>query len=255
MSRASTRGLNDSGEEGTTRLFGGGALHWSRTQRTSRHAHYAWKIHVGLDAPVWAHASGRRIDGAPVLVVPPNVEHATGAVGWSVAVFVAPGSRGTSLRGASEPRVVTGTQARRIADLCRAFDLESRAATPDFADALAIEAFDEPGRPVDRRVARALQSLRLQPQLDTKRLAASLGLSLDRLSRLISRQTGLPLRRHVVWSRLIRGLSTTRRHTSLAAAAVEAGFSDHAHMTRTYRAYLGRAPSEFSAPPDVLAPW
>jgi transcriptional regulator GlxA family with amidase domain len=53
----------------------------------------------------------------------------------------------------------------------------------------------------------------------------------------------------------MRLLSSNQRFTSVAAAAAAAGFSDHAHMTRSYRAMLGRLPSEFTEPPDVVAPW
>lgn len=84
MTRSAAARLNDSGEEGLTRLFRRGAVHFSERSSTSRHAHYAWKVHVGIDAPVWLDVGGRRIE-APVLVVPPNLLHATGAHGVSFA--------------------------------------------------------------------------------------------------------------------------------------------------------------------------
>jgi transcriptional regulator GlxA family with amidase domain len=86
-------------------------------------------------------------------------------------------------------------------------------------------------------------------------LARSAGLSLDRLSRLVTRGTGMRLRRLALWSRLLHLLSTNGAHGSVASAAYAAGFADHAHLTRTYRRLLGRAPSEFRAPPDVLQHW
>ena len=64
-----------------------------------------------------------------------------------------------------------------------------------------------------------------------------------------SRADGPRRRRHA--NRAIAATATC----TLAAAALAAGFADHAHLTRTYRAYLGRTPSEFKAPPDVVAPW
>ncbi len=254
-SRITTR-LNDSGEDGLSRVFERGALHFSRSQQTSPHAHYAWKLHVGIDAPVWVRTRNGLTSGRAV-VVPPNLEHATGAIGWSVAVFVAPGSRGTAFRGTPpfDLEMLSGARCRRLVDLCRHFEPTARNDTPNFVDELARIALDSPATPIDRRVERSLQRLRESPGTPLKTIAQAHGITLDRLSRLVSQQTGLPLRRHAIWSRLMRLMSAPPAPTELAAAAVTAGFSDHAHMTRTFRAYLGRAPSEFRSAPDVIAAW
>src|SRR6187551_2524738 len=132
--------LNDSGEDGLSRIFEQGALHHSRGQHTSLHSHYAWKVHIGLDAPVWVETESRTVDqqaGARVIVVPPGVEHRTGAVGWSLALFFAPGSRGLPFRDSTGALVLTGSAADRFAASCRAFDLTQREATPDFAAEVA----------------------------------------------------------------------------------------------------------------------
>ena len=253
MTRSVAARLNDSGEEGLTRLFRRGAVHFSEGSSTSRHAHYAWKIHVGLDAPVWLDvAGGRRIE-ASVLVVPPNLLHATGAHGVSLAAFVAPGSRGTGWRGTSEGGALPAKLAARVVGACRRFEPGARGDTALLVDELSSLALTPCGEGIDARVEAALR--RLDADLPLSSLAAEVGLSLDRLSRLVSRETGLTLRRHAIWSKLMRLLSSPDEHPTLAAAAVAAGFSDHAHMTRTYRAYLGRAPSDFRGPPDIVAPW
>ncbi|MCA9624095.1 MAG: helix-turn-helix transcriptional regulator [Myxococcales bacterium] len=257
--------LNDSGttaeplwDRGLAHVVSGGATHYSCSQQTSEHAHYAWKIHVGLDAPVWLRSSARTVDTdaeARVVVAPPNVHHSTGAVGLSIALFAAPGSRGTPWRATREPFAIGGAAGRRLVAMCQELvpaDPQGHVALVDAVFASAIE--DRPQR-LDARVGATLAAIARDPNEALAEVARWRRLSLDQLSRLVSQQTGMRLRRHVLWARLLDVLSTPAPSASLAEAAVAAGFSDHAHMTRTFRAFLGRAPSELMMPPAVVAPW
>ncbi len=80
------------------------------------------------------------------------------------------------------------------------------------------------------------------------------GLSVERLSRLVSQGTGMRLRSVALWSRLLHLLSNDSAvQGNIASAAYAAGFADHAHLTRTYRRMLGRAPSEFRGPAGGVA--
>jgi AraC-like DNA-binding protein len=259
MLRSRESRLNDSGEDDTACVTTQAATHTSRGQSTTRHAHHAWKIHVGLDAPVWLESRALRVrpeDGARVLVVPPNVAHSTGAVGWSVALFVQPGTRGTPFRESGGAMALGGAQARDIVSLCATFGREREPEIAALVDETAARALPKAGAMrVDRRVEGALELLRHDLDVELSTVARALGVSLDRLTHLVSAATGMPLRGHVLWERLLRVLSTPIAPTSLAAAATGAGFADHAHMTRTYRRFLGRAPSEFHGPPRVLRPW
>ncbi|MEI9950005.1 MAG: AraC family transcriptional regulator [Pseudomonadota bacterium] len=108
---------------------------------------------------------------------------------------------------------------------------------------------------MDRRVEDALRRISQEPELTLPKVARHVGLSLDRLSRLTIRDTGLTLRQHVLWRRVTGFLSTGHQYRSLAGAALALGFSDHAHLTRTFRHFFGRTPSDFKTSPDVVAPW
>ena len=75
-------------------------------------------------------------------------------------------------------------------------------------------------------------------------LAAHVGLSSGRLSRLFRAATGMPIRRYVLWLRLRAALGALQSgDRTLSEAAHEAGFSDAAHLTRTFRRMFGIAPS------------
>lgn len=112
-----------------------------------------------------------------------------------------------------------------------------------------------PRTTVDARVKHVLRRVGVEPDVCLSDLATRHSVSIDRLSHLVKEATGLTLRKHAVWARLIHLLSRGEHHPTLAAAAASAGFADHAHMTRTYSSYLGRLPSEFLGPPDVLQRW
>lgn len=258
MSPPAELGLNDSGEDDQAFVLERGAVHLSQSQRTSRHAHHAWKVHVGIDAPVWLDSNVLRVPpshGARVLCVPPDFEHSTGAVGHSAALFIEPGARGTPPRGDGRPFVLEGAIAARAIDACRASWGCPRASLRVAVDEIARLSVPAACVRLDVRVARALEQLARAPETPLAALASCVGLSLDRLTHLVSTQTGIPPRRHAVWQRLLALLSKAPTTDSLAAVAHAAGFSDHAHMTRTYRRFLGRAPSEFRRPPVVLAAW
>jgi AraC-like DNA-binding protein len=258
MTSAGANRLNESGEHGEACVVSGGAVHTSRSQRTTQHAHYAWKVHVGLDAPVWLKASDRSsASEARVIVVPPNVQHATGASGWSVALFFEPGSRATPWRETGPAYAIDGVQARRLVDLVNEAMTSSCVDIGGFVNQAARGIFAPTAneRSLDARVSAALAAIRRDVDVDLRLLASALRVSLDRLTHLVSEQTGMPLRRHALWQRVLRVLDAGAPPTSLAAAAVEAGFADHAHMSRSFRRFLGRAPSEFRMPPRVIEPW
>jgi methylphosphotriester-DNA--protein-cysteine methyltransferase len=133
---------------------------------------------------------------------------------------------------------------------------ERGASVGDVIDEVARTTFESMPRPTcDARVRSALAAIENDTHVPLAELAASLRLSVDRLTHLVSTQTGMPPRRHALWQRVLRVLDARTPPTSLAAAAIDAGFADHAHMTRTFRRFLGRVPSEFRAPPTVVAPW
>lgn len=260
MPRRNPSRKTTSSEVVTTRIVAGAALHVSRGEQTSWHAHYAWKVHVGLDAPVWYESDALRVEpnaGARVVVVPPSVTHRVGAVGASVTILVAPGERSTPWRGASTAFVHEGTAALRIVDAANAGLERARGDTSGFVTELLRLAMTSEGvpHPVDVRVRRVLASLARRPDVPLNELATAMGLSLDRLSHLVVEATGTTFRRHALWSRLVGLLSSNKQFVSIASAAAEAGFSDHAHLTRSYRALLGRSPSEFAQSPDAIEPW
>lgn len=74
-------------------------------------------------------------------------------------------------------------------------------------------------------------------------VARQLSVSATRVTHLFTSEVGIPLRRFVLWTRIKRAASVHRAGEDLTAAAIEAGFSDAAHFSRTFRAMFGLSPS------------
>ena len=87
-----------------------------------------------------------------------------------------------------------------------------------------------------RRVIAAVEDGRVDERDQAARVAH---LSATRLTHRFSAEVGLPFRRFVLWSRLKKAVAAVRDGADLTRAAVEAGFSDAAHFSRTFRRMFG----------------
>jgi AraC-like DNA-binding protein len=75
-------------------------------------------------------------------------------------------------------------------------------------------------------------------------IATYVGLSEDRLRHLFSEQIGIPITSYILWSRIKVALrEMLKPGVTLSNAAHRAGFSDHAHFTRTFKRMFGVPPS------------
>ena len=128
--------------------------------------------------------------------------------------------------------------------------LREFATTRDDADELLARIFGfarmETGQPsfVDARINTALAFLRDSPQAyeSIDALSARVHLSPSRFAHLFKRVVGVPVRRYVLWLKMRRALDLAIAGDSLTTAALSAGFSDSAHLSRSVRAMMGIAP-------------
>lgn len=97
---------------------------------------------------------------------------------------------------------------------------------------------------MDRRIETVLVRLRTaQRRVLLPDLAASAGLSPDRLTHLFREQTGLSIKRYLVWAKIRRSVQQMSQGRALTDIAHECGFSDSAHMSHTYQQHFGLPPS------------
>ncbi len=217
------------------------------------HAHHAMhavlattgqlRIRVGARG-AWQRAAG--------VLTAPNVAHSLDASGAEILlVFLDPESEaGRSLRAvlggpvqlldaAARDRLLMGAEPMALMG-------EGGAAWTSELVASLGGAPVSPARALHPRVAKLLRHLRkASPDSDTSlpALAQISGLSSSRLMHAFTESIGIPLRQYLAWQRLQRAAAAIVAGRPLADAAYAAGFSDAAHMSRTFRRMLGMSPS------------
>ena len=97
------------------------------------------------------------------------------------------------------------------------------------------------------------RALEGRPSLADAAHAASI--SPSRLTHLFSAQVGIPFRRFVLWLRLARAAEQVWSGTPLTEAAIAAGFSDMAHLSRACRSTFGVTPTTTVHMRPVLERW
>jgi AraC-like DNA-binding protein len=115
----------------------------------------------------------------------------------------------------------------------------------DVLAALGVETTDT--HAPSRTTRRALLYIEQALDAGVPRLAdaaAFASTSESRLSHRFTEEVGLPFRRFILWTRVKRAVEASRRGGDLTEAALAAGFSDAAHLSRTFRAMFGLSPSD-----------
>jgi AraC-like DNA-binding protein len=99
-------------------------------------------------------------------------------------------------------------------------------------------------------VNRVLRYLRTQPgvlgDVSLPTLAGIAGLSESRLMHVFTASLGVAVRPYILWLRVQRACGELIGGASVTKAAHEAGFSDSAHLTRTFRRMLGITPTQIA---------
>jgi AraC family transcriptional regulator len=218
--------------------------------KTQPHAHHAVQVTLSLRGWFTLETGDRQV-GGPAAAVAPDTEHAFQAEGAVAHLFVDPeGRTGRELQRAlfagAALASIPGLHDVR-ARLLAAFDAPRRddRALIELGRAAVAElapAGDRDLRP-DARVRRmsTWATARLDDPVSLVDAAAHVGLSAGRARHLFVAQTGLPFRTYLLWQRLTRAVELFSGGSSLTDAAHGAGFSDSAHLSRTFRRMFGIA--------------
>lgn len=221
-------------------------------RRTDFHAHHAIQIVIGLGASFQLGTTTAAMT-APVVAVAADTDHDFEAEGPLALLFVEPESRAG--RAISAQLFATGNLTAVSAPGLDALIGRISAAHGSGLDHDGLAelgqaivrclAGDGPADRPDHRVRKMIA--RAASQIDSAVSLADVvdegGLSAGRLRHLFVEQTGLPFKTYVLWLRLMRSVKLAAAGASLTEAAHEAGFSDSAHFSRTFRRMFGVAPA------------
>lgn len=108
----------------------------------------------------------------------------------------------------------------------------------------AITGCPELDAPIDRRIERVLQAIRAHAgQISLKELSVVACLSPGRLTHLFAQQVGVSVKRYALWTKVRRTVQQFTGHRPLTDVALVSGFTDSAHMSRTFQRCFGLPPS------------
>jgi AraC-like DNA-binding protein len=137
----------------------------------------------------------------------------------------------------------------------QAQQLDSEAAY-DLLDNLLEKRFSEfyPNHAIDSRVAKVVEKIKqtANDNLSVDDLASLVNLSVPRLVQIFKNQTGVPMRRYRLWHRLYIMAVEMAAGGNLTEAAINAGFTDSAHFSHTFKAMFGTAPTTILLQPNGL---
>lgn len=215
---------------------------------TEAHAHHAVQVMIA-DTPLHVtDATGWTVRGTR-LIVPADVTHRID-VGSARATFVYLDPDTPAGRRAGALGAVTWAQPSL---LVRIVDAPLADVLSTIVDEFGRHVSSAPhGHPVVHAAVKYLADRVAAGPVGTAEVAAVIGLSTSRLTHLFTAEIGLPLRRYVLWLRLMIAFRAVADGADLTSAAHGAGFTDSAHLTRTCKAMFGLAPSVMRSGIDVI---
>lgn len=203
------------------------------------HAHAAVQLVAGGTDVVVADDTGRKFAG-PGWAIRSDVRHALRPTPSLVLVLVEPQAR---LADRLLDRLATSTPIAPLpADLVAVLTqpVHVREIVRNLEQPLAGTTV-----PCDPRLAEAMRHLERRTSGDAVAAAAAhCGLSPSRLRALSQQHFGVPLSKLVMWKKVRTACLALARGSNLVEAALEAGFADQAHLTRTMSSVIGLTPGE-----------
>jgi AraC-like DNA-binding protein len=220
------------------------------TSRTDFHAHHAIQVTLSLGGQFELRTQGRTVTGAAAIA--PDESHVFSAQGRVALLFVEPESQsGRAIAKAFlQNSPLTEIPLPPIADLVAKL---TTASCPPMAEDAVLESLGRAlvsrlagahdGPPHDARIRNMIAhaASHLDGPVTLASAARIAGLSPSRARHLFVEQTGLPFRTYLLWIRIVKAVGLFSSGSSLTVAAHEAGFSDSAHFSRTFRRMFGIA--------------
>jgi len=230
-----------------------------REVQANYHSHHALQVSFALGEPFrlrWQTDSAAEKNGEfEGVIIAPDLKHSLDGEGGVQALLLIDPEH-TCAQQLSETWLkgeqVAPLPAQLLAPLIKNLTAESLPNSPALGSTDPITALLNTLLPegsglalIDQRVRAALDYLQSQPlkNIAAKELADAVHLSESRLAHLFKQQVGIPVRRYLMWLRLMDAIDCAFAGNTLTDAAAAAGFADSAHFTRTFQAMFGVQPS------------
>lgn len=191
---------------------------------------------AGLDRPLVLRSGGERLEG-DMLLIRPGVEHEVDIGGRARVVY---------FDGLDYP--LDARLAHRVPRQHAARAIDALTGDGDAQTELRLR-LDAGRSPCPADVARTIAAIMADPMLrmDQTELARRLRRSRTHAMRLFKVVTGMTFRAFKQWTALCAASKLIEDGQLVRTAAMDAGFADTAHLTRTFRASFGTTPTLVTA--------
>lgn len=227
----------------------------TNSMQTDFHSHYAATLAISLEKNITIETDLGK-EEYRVALVGPNTHHRTVSPGVEmVALLIDPetyefGSISRTISSGEVKRLDIKNFLPLIDSLWSLYygDLSDEEATKLQLDLLrTVYPFDTLETIVDPRIQKIAKKIRMEvpSSIRMKEIGKDFSISEDRLIRLFKENLGIPLRRYLLWVRILRAVKEIKEGNNLTEAAHAAGFSDSAHFSRTFKENFGFIPSLF----------
>lgn len=219
---------------------------YPRVARQTPHAHRFIELVVSLDGRAISIDYGDRVVTAPAQIVGPLSEHAIVQCGPVARLYVAIG-----MRRIAPLQTLTGIVPGSHRELASAIASLGPHPGAEVSERLTLgwqrdwlPTYDAAPQ-IDPRIEQSLRRINAlsDPKATRTELAEQVGLSPSRFASLFLEEMGMPLRRYIIWRRVLIALEFLKAGEGTTQAAAAAGFSDAPHLCRSYRATFGSPPS------------
>ena len=189
-------------------------------------------ILAGLDRPLAVCTQTERIEGH-IVVIRPGVEHWVEINGRAKVLY---------FDGLEFP--VTARLAARVPREVATLAIEALASSSGAQEELRAR-FSRGREPCPAAVARAIDVIAHDPmtRMGQDELSERLGLGRTQAMRAFKAATGMTFREFKRWTALCAATRQIAEGQLVRTAAMDAGFADTAHLTRTFRTAFGTTPT------------
>lgn len=238
-------------------LWGGHFMYLGRFEDVAEHAHHALQITFNRNGRFRMGADGSSVECSGAIIGADRIHQLLSSADSQVHLWIDKESTAATMISAQHLKtedikilddpVVERLQACMLVPGNDLGSCEQASAVYGKIISVLGGYFGHPGEPLDPRIVSTLNLLRekyLSQKLSIGDIARHVCLSESRLIHLFTEQVGIPLRRYVLWMRLLTAFRMAAQgEQSLTQAAHGAGFSDSAHLSRTSRSMFGVTPS------------
>jgi len=218
-----------------------------------KHSHHALQVSISLDIPFLFECASIS-DHFEGVIIGPDIDHSLSGISGRQALLLLDPEHHQSkeiieqLLDNNGIYILQGELLDKLRSYINAHLSEQSPTNLSIDNLLNILVSQpQPLPKMDTRIQAVINYIAQQPQkiANIQELAQHSNLSESRLSHLFKQHVGIPIRRYLLWQRLLDASIFAATGNSLTEAAHQAGFTDSSHFTRTFKSMFGIHPSSF----------